>query len=248
MVCAVLGVVRSAIVIVFVWLVAGCGPGSATPQQSVTTAAPTTIPVTTTTEAPTATTVGGGECPAGGGGQTSRGLYCPPDIPRYEGQSQVLSQMTPGTYRTRFFDTPLEFTNSNLFGILGEATFFVEIDGNQDGGAGRITVGNHATAAAFREADLASHECATNPVFDVSQVAGFPAETLTASWTCLIPVSVPGDPQGFLLVDGETSQLVLIGLSDRDVLIEVSARVELFDAYLTERAQQIIDTISFLDQ
>ena len=228
-------------------VVVGCSSVSeATTPSAVQPATTTTATSAPASEPAVAKTVDPAVCPPGGGGQTSRGFYCPPDIPRFEGDSDVVFQLMPGTYRTRFFETDLEFTRNDRFGVSGEAHVAVEMDRNLQGGL--ILALNDAVAAAFRETDLASHECAQQVVAGESTVGGLPAQSLTASFTCDIFISsVQGDPLGFGLFEGTTTLLLYVEISDRTVLVEVLAPTGSFGDYLTSQAHPLIDSIRFLD-
>ena len=243
------------LVAVVLLVVVGCSSATA---ETTSTAGGQAAQVTTTTVGSTTTTTAlttsmtadSDACPPEGGGQTSRGLFCPPDLPQLDPTSTLeVVPMMPGTYRTRIFQQPLEFMNPNRFSVQGETTFFVDLDiQGSSPRKGWIQIGGEEGVEAEQGANLAAHDCAVDPVVGEAVIGGYTADTVTASLTCDIPLLIPGDPLIYKLFSGIRVRYYFVPLPDRTISVRMEADIALFDSYLAERGQAVIDSIRFLDQ
>ena len=230
------------LVLVLVLLAAACGA-----EATSTTPEPTAVPTTlATTTVAASTTLGPDECLPSGGGQTRRGFFCPPDLPVISDEPVNPPQFVAGTYRTRHFEPPFEFTREESFRSGGEHGSVVNLDFPNSTSLVLLVTPAHLT----EELDLESY--GSDPCFvDVhlreTEMLGYDAQLLDATGgedcQVILPLEGggsinPGERVHIYDIDADTGQLILI----------VYAPANTFDHYLEDTAIPLLDSVRFLDE
>lgn len=221
-------------------------------EPSVAAVTTTTAAVTTTTKAVT-TTVAEDECEPHPDGYnvTRKGLVCPPSIPV---DADDLFLYLPGTYRTRVFAVPFEFTRHVQGQAAWEADWGVGLDVTQTAGfpwATEIAAHVDADYPTPDFAAIAAHECAsdTRLVERAALISGVEADLLDLVVICDF-FWAGATPTGRIdFRDGDRWHLYALQVAGTDLIISaVATPVSAFDGYFTDVVQPIIDSIRFLDQ
>lgn len=231
-------------------------PAATTSVPDPAAAAATTTVAPATTEAITATTADPDTCPPGGGGQTSRGVHCPPDmwaVPAGYIGGFLGRPHAPGTYQTTFFEPEFEFTQPDQFtGFETDASMVLDRDGCfVDDNLCRELAVLGPVVAAQATLDLDDAECVLDAATSQGVLFGRQASVLNLQINeiCTLgyfPSGVFGRPN--ILEVGVTARLMTVNMDDdTQIMVIVQASTD-FDRYLAEVAQPIIDSIDFLDQ
>lgn len=187
---------------------------------------------------------------SGGYRQNERGFICPPDLLVVSATPDALSNYLPGTYRTRVFEVPMEFTRTEPFLALGENSTMVTLDYQSEFSQGYIQLHGQVMAEDFRQADLLNHECTVAPKSGQVTIGGSPAEYeffSVAECSLSIQTRQPLVPF-FNFPDGVEIRAYYINLPDRTLLLTVAGHSEEWGDYEVEVADGIIESIGFPDQ
>ena len=220
-------------------VVTACTTETSSTPQTPATDTPSTL-ATTTTVAVT-TTLGMDDCPAGGGGQTRRGLYCPPDLPLGLREIDRTYLMMPGTFTSREFPHTFEFTRDSSWEGFPDNDFFLNLDA--PGNPTSLSIGLPEDIPVWEEA-IETDECLNVVETGTSTVGGYPADYVDFAATCLVVVPVP---IAFNVWDGLRVRLYKFDTGDLTFPLLVGEWSDEFNAYFTDVAEPIIDSIRFLD-
>ena len=223
-------------------------------EQSVVTTSTTA----TTVVAPTTTGEPLAECTEqpGGYAATKQGFVCPPNLPLLETQSAAAAnqrqaiRLLPGTYSTRLFEVPVEYTSDKPFFSYGEAAFYVAVHFKAKGNpnAGFIRMDDAEAVAEWRAANLFDHECAIDKGVGQAVIGGLEADYEEFTNTCDLINPIPREtPPTGQIPAGLRIRTYYIDTAAGPVILGVIAAADAWQDYFTKDAQPIIDSIRFLD-
>jgi hypothetical protein len=230
--------------------------------EDTTTTAPLAEPSTTTstTALTTTTTTTDEECSERDGVlRTSRGFVCPPSmVDRGVGIGGDESQIhLGGSYETRLFLPRFSFTQPAMFRSRGESVMALDLDFTCpiEDCTRKITAFSHDVAEEIIGEDPAQRlSFASDLRRTLTRIGGVPADRLDFSLSAtdcdelracaLLLPSLADEPVG---LGRDTRNVLFVIETPTLMVILVEARTVLFDAYWTEVAEPILDSIEFLD-
>ncbi len=242
-----MGPIRSGLLVLCL-ILAACSsaaePGTlpTTAEQPATTRAPS---ATTTTPLPSSTTTEPACTEVEAVFFDSRGFVCPPHMKPGRFFSDAIGYR-PGTYTTRLFEPGFSFTQQAAFQSGGENLDLVAIEENSSRAMYMFSAGPAGQLAAFPFDTLPWVQD-----LEVSPIEYWGASGTQIDFTvgscpavgCLINVDAFIEAYGW--VDGSRVRLLIIDVAGGPIAVEITSQKSRFEAFWSEVAQPILESIEF---